>query len=126
MGISTHVLDLVKGAPAQGLRVTLDRIVDERAARRGEGITSADGRCGHLIADDQPEPGVYELRFHVGAYFHGAFLDGASLDGASSKEPGPPAFLDIVPIRFGVAAGVAHYHIPLLITPWGYTTYRGS
>ena len=78
--------------------------------------TNADGRTDRPLIGDRPVPiAQYELRFHVGAYFR-----------TMGAAPGDPAFLDVVPIRFGIAEPEAHYHVPLLVTPWGYTTYRGS
>ena len=79
-------------------------------------VTNADGRTDEpLLADQAMAPGRYELLFHVGAYFQGT---GAALQ--------HPSFLDQVPIRFAIADADAHYHVPLLVSPWAYTTYRGS
>lgn len=106
--LSTHVLDTVNGCPAQGvgLRLLAGREV------LFEGLTDADGRCRDL--PDLP-PGAYRLEFAVAAYFtaRGTVL------------PDPP-FLDIVPIDFGIADAQGHYHVPLLVSPFGYSTYRGS
>lgn len=113
--LSTHVLDTHAGKPADGVAIELR----ELAARGDRLITSArtnaDGRTGALIAG-QPVPiGRYELRFAVGAYFAARGIALAN-----------PPFLDIVPVRFAVAEPEGHYHIPLLVTPWSYSTYRGS
>ncbi|MCB1540695.1 MAG: hydroxyisourate hydrolase, partial [Rhodoblastus sp.] len=78
--------------------------------------TNADGRTdAPLLAGDELTAGVYELRFHAGDYFRGA--------GQALPEP---AFVDVVPIRFGVADAAGHYHVPLLVSPWAFSTYRGS
>jgi 5-hydroxyisourate hydrolase len=103
-GLTTHVLDIAAGRPAAGVAVTLVR-EDEVVATA---ITNADGRATLLEA---LEAGVYELRFAVGDYF-----------GAGGELP----FLDIVPVRFGVSDPKAHHHVPLLVAPWAYSTYRGS
>lgn len=107
-GVSTHVLDLVSGRPAAGMTIELWR--DGR--RLSTVVTNADGRTdGPLVDADAFEPGEYELLFHVGAYF---------VDTAAG------AFLDRVPVRFTVRDSAARYHVPLLCTPWAYSTYRGS
>ncbi len=114
--LTTHVLDTALGRPAAGVRIELYR--DESAGRRrlGEAVTNADGRCeAPLLAGAEFETGSYELIFHVGAYFR---IQEVAL-------PTPP-FLDQVPIRFGIAEAGGHYHVPLLISPYGYSTYRGS
>lgn len=107
--ISTHVLDTANGCPATGVALIL-------SAADGtvlfSGVTDADGRCPGL-----PMLGVgqYRITFAVAAYFRGT---GAEL-------PEPP-FLDVVPVEFGVAEPAGHYHVPLLVSPYGYSTYRGS
>lgn len=106
--LSTHVLDTMHGCPAQGVGVRLLAGGEVRF----EGLTDADGRCRDLPA---LEPGGYRLEFAVASYFRGR---GVVL-------PEPP-FLDVVPIDFGVGATADHYHVPLLVTPYGYSTYRGS
>lgn len=113
--LSTHVLDLVAGAPAAGLRIALRRIAPEPAALKTV-VTNADGRTeGPLLGPSEMAAGTYELEFHVGEYF-------------ASKAANPPKipFLDVVPVRFGIADPAASYHVPLLVTPWAYSTYRGS
>lgn len=107
--LSTHVLDLAHGRPAEGVLVSLSR--DGRPI--ADGATDADGRCPWLrqIAID---PGSYSLRFAVAAYFR---AQGLSL-------PDPP-FLDVVTLDFGLG-GDGHAHVPLLVSPFGYSTYRGS
>lgn len=118
--LTTHVLDTAAGRPAAGVRVELFRCVPGDPGRDRERVceiaTNADGRCdGPLLAGEAFGPGSYELVFHVGAYFRGRGLGLPD-----------PAFLDEVPIRFGVAKTGEHYHVPLLISPYAYSTYRGS
>jgi 5-hydroxyisourate hydrolase len=113
--LTTHVLDTSAGRPAAGVCVELFR------GQRGEGPaatarTDHDGRCpAPLLEGAALCSGEYELVFHVGDYFRGRRID-----------LGDPAFLDRVVIRFGVADPAQHYHVPLLISPYGYSTYRGS
>jgi len=115
--LSTHVLDTGRGRPAAGLRVELFRIDPSGAAELiAAAVTNADGRTdAPLLQGEALAAGRYELRFHVADYFAGS---GAEL-------PLPP-FLDVVPVRFGVADPAGHYHVPLLVSPWAYSTYRGS
>jgi 5-hydroxyisourate hydrolase len=111
--LSTHVLDTAHGRPAAGIRVEL---YGGGGALLAERIANADGRTdGPLLAGDDFRPGGYELRFHVAAYFRAV---GVTL-------PDPP-FLDVVPVRFALAEPDGHYHVPLLVSPWSYSTYRGS
>ena len=110
--ISTHVLDIAKGAPAAGITVEL------HAAGHliRSATTNSDGRTDKpLISTEQARSGRFELVFHAGDYFRrrrAALAD--------------PPFLEIITIRFGVADPKAHYHVPLLVSPWSYSTYRGS
>jgi hydroxyisourate hydrolase len=114
--LTTHVLDTHGGAPAAGMRVELFRVDAGGAAALADVTTNADGRCdGPLLSGEALRPAAYELRFHVGAYFTAR---GVAL-------PEPP-FLDVVPVRFGIADAAGHYHVPLLVSPWAYSTYRGS
>lgn len=108
--LSTHVLDTMLGRPASGMAVTLSGPNGEIA----RGTTNADGRCPDL-ASDGLAPGRYTLRFSVAAYFRDL---GVAL-------PDPP-FLDEVAVDFGIADGGGHYHVPLLVSPFAYSTYRGS
>jgi 2-oxo-4-hydroxy-4-carboxy-5-ureidoimidazoline decarboxylase len=114
--ISTHVLDTVLGKPAPGVRI---RLFEVGASARGliaETTTNRDGRTNQPLIGGEPlRCGVYELEFAIGAYFRNQGQPVAS-----------PAFLDLVPLRFGVAEPEGHYHVPLLVTPWSYSTYRGS
>lgn len=107
---STHVLDTMHGRPASGLDITLIGPGGEI----GQGTTDADGRCPGL-ATGSLAAGRYALRFSVGAYFRSVGVTLAD-----------PPFLDIVTIDFGVADAGGHYHVPLLVSPYGYSTYRGS
>lgn len=114
--LSTHVLDTSRGAPAAGVRVELHLV--QRDARRSvaSATTNADGRTdAPLLSGDRLEVGVYELTFHAGEYFR---RSGITL-------PDPP-FLDAVVIRIGISDAAGNYHVPLLIAPYGYSTYRGS
>lgn len=114
-GLTTHVLDVAHGKPAQGMRIELHRL-DGQAGLIGEAVTNADGRTGAPMLDGADcVAGRYELRFHVGDYF-----------AASGLADGLLPFLDIVPVRFAIADPAAHYHVPLLVSPWSYSTYRGS
>ncbi|MBE3558344.1 MAG: hydroxyisourate hydrolase [Ktedonobacteraceae bacterium] len=115
--LTTHVLDVAQGQPAAGVAIELWRI-----ARSGERTllrqvrTNTDGRTdAPLLADAALEAGSYELVFAVGDYFAAQPVVTAS-----------PPFLDRVPVRFTIADPGAHYHVPLLVSPWSYTTYRGS
>ena len=113
--LTTHVLDMSSGKPAAGLKVELWRIGlrPELVVTVG---TNRDGRVeGAVLEGDSFKAGIYELRFHAGTYLRGT--------GAKMEEP---AFLDVIPIRFGIADVNQHYHVPLLLSPYGYSTYRGS
>lgn len=106
--LSTHVLDTKAGRPAAGIKVELFEVGGSARGLLASTVTNADGRTDKpLIAGEPLRIGTYELNFHVGAYFRNGFLD-------------------IVPIRFSIAEPEGHYHVPLLVTPWSYSTYRGS
>jgi 2-oxo-4-hydroxy-4-carboxy-5-ureidoimidazoline decarboxylase len=114
--LSTHVLDTGAGRPAVGMAIELFEFSGESAHRIGGAATNAGGRTDAPLIADRPLPiGRYELRFAVGAHFRTRGVDVAD-----------PPFLDIVPLRFSIAEPEAHYHVPLLCTPWSYSTYRGS
>ena len=114
--LSTHILDTAHGRPARGVRFEL-----HQAGPRGDGlilsaVTNHDGRTESPLIFDQPlRIGAYTLRFHIGDYFRQ--LGVATAD---------PAFYDIITVSFSIAEPTGHYHVPLLVSPWGYTTYRGS
>ena len=115
--LTTHVLDTAHGRPAAGMHVELWALGPGDERRRLKTVqTNSDGRTeAPLLAGDDLRPGVYELVFAVGAYF--------AAQGAALRDP---PFLDRVPVRFGIADAAAHYHVPLLTSPWAYSTYRGS
>ena len=114
--LSTHVLDTARGIPAKGVKIELHRIENGARRRVATGVTNADGRiAAPLISGDLLEIGVYELVFHAGDYLRSAGLPVSE-----------PAFLDQVIVRFGVAELNRDYHVPLLLSPFGYSTYRGS
>lgn len=114
--LSTHVLDTAHGRPAAGVRITLHRIADGERMLVVQTETNADGRTDQpLISGDAIPTGRYELDFHAGDYF-------AAL-GVDLPEP---RFVDVVTLRFGIAETTGHYHVPLLVSPWSYSTYRGS
>ncbi len=114
--VTTHVLDAGRGCPAAGMAIELFEVEGESRRLVRSVVTNADGRTdGAVIPQGEMRTGVFELVFHAGDY-----LDGAGLGGES------PRFLDLIPIRFGVADEGAHYHVPLLLAPYSYSTYRGS
>ncbi len=113
--LTTHVLDTARGCPAQGLRIELFRIHGGARTLLRTLETNADGRTDQrILPESEFAVGEYELVFHAGAY-----LD------ASGVAPEIPRFLNIIPLRFGMSEA-AHYHVPLLLSPYGYSTYRGS
>ncbi len=113
--LTTHVLDTTHGKPAAGVLIDLYRL-GESAERVSSALTNDDGRCpGPLLDGEDFQAGEYELVFHAGEYFR-----------TSGVKLPDPAFLDHVVIRFGIATPNEHYHVPLLISPFGYSTYRGS
>ena len=116
-GLTTHVLDTALGQPAKGGMIDVFRIHEEVREYLRTVHTNADGRVdgGPILGGDALRKGVYELIFHVGPYLR---FNGHKLS--------DPPFIDIVPIRFGVGDPAAHYHVPLLVSAFGYSTYRGS
>jgi 5-hydroxyisourate hydrolase len=107
--LTTHVLDTAHGRPGAGIAIELYRLEGETDTLVAKATTNRDGRTdAPLLEGEKLRTGTYQLVFHMGAYF---------------KSQG---FLDVVPIRFKIADAAAHYHVPLLCSPWGYTTYRGS
>lgn len=114
--LTTHVLDTGRGRPAAGMAIRLYRVSGDSHRQIGGFTTNADGRVdGPLLAGDAFEAGVYELVFHAGDYLR-----------ATGQASGEVLFLDRIPIRFGVVDAGQHHHVPLLISPFAYSTYRGS
>jgi 5-hydroxyisourate hydrolase len=114
--LTTHVLDTARGRPAAGVAIELVRDPDGERSTVASTRTNADGRTdAPLVPEGALEMGEYELLFDVGAYFAETGLD-----------TGDPAFLGRVPVRFAIDDADAHYHVPLLVSPWSYATYRGS
>ena len=114
--LTTHVLDTARGCPAEGLRIVLYRLDGESREMLAETVTNADGRTdAPILPKESFATGTYELLFHAGDYLR-----------ASGQAVEEPLFLDVVPIRFGMADAHAHYHVPLLLSPYGMSTYRGS
>ncbi|UHS57237.1 hydroxyisourate hydrolase [Agrobacterium vaccinii] len=116
-GLTTHVLDAAHGTPAQGLKIELYRLDGERREKLKTVETNSDGRVdgGPLLIGEAFRKGQYELVFYAGDYLR--------VKGLTLPEP---AFLDVIPIRFGIADETGHYHVPLLLSPYSYSTYRGS
>ena len=114
--LTTHVLDLVSGAPASGMKIEVAAF--EGSVRRAVLTTKTndDGRPdGALLEGERFKAGTWQLEFHVADYFK-----------ARGVPLSQPPFLDVVTVRFGVANPEEHHHVPLLVTPWSYSTYRGS
>jgi 5-hydroxyisourate hydrolase len=114
--LTTHILDTAAGRPGAGIAVTLYAVEGERLRQLVQARTNADGRCdAPLLAGDDFKPGLYELVFATANYFR-----------AQGVELANPPFLDEIHIRFGIASAEQHYHVPLLVSPYAYSTYRGS
>lgn len=114
--LTTHVLDTAHGRPGAGMRVALFRVEGDTRLHLVDFVTNADGRCdAPLLEGDALKPGIFELAFAVGDYYADLGLDLPT-----------PRFLDTVVLRVGIADASAHYHVPLLCSPWSYSTYRGS
>ena len=113
--LTTHVLDTARGCPAEGLKIELYRIEGDSRTLLKTLKTNDDGRTDEqILPAEKFATGPYELVFHAGAY-----LD------ATGTPPETPRFLDVIPLRFGMSEA-SHYHVPLLLSPFGYSTYRGS
>lgn len=110
MTLSTHVLDIALGLPATGVNVTLLRCVGDATIPLAQSQTDENGRIAAPFGGEL-EAGEYELHFAAGAYF---------------SRSGTPSLFDVIPLRFTIAPLQQHYHLPLLLAPWGYSTYRGS
>lgn len=112
--LTTHVLDTANGCPAAGVEIELWSMQPDRSIRLKTVVTNLDGRTDEpLLMGEAFQPGNYKLVFYIGKYFS---------EGDGSKF----IFLDQIPIQFGIADIQAHYHVPLLVSPWSYSTYRGS
>ncbi len=108
--LTTHVLDIACGKPAAGIKIELHRLTGATRIPLAETVTNSDGRTDSpMLSEENFITGTYELTFHIGSYF--------------GDESG---FLNIVPLRFQITDPAAHYHVPLLCSPWAYSTYRGS
>lgn len=114
--LTTHVLDTARGCPAAGLNIVLYKVSGNSHRKIAEAVTNADGRTDTpILPQGKFAAGTYELVFFAGDYLR-----------ASGQAGDEPLFLDQVPIRFGMSDAEAHYHVPLLLSPYGYSTYRGS
>jgi len=114
--LTTHVLDTAHGVPARGVRIDLYRVDGELRSHLHSMTTNNDGRTDSpILPSHEFSVGTYELVFHAGEYI-----------AATGPAPVTPRFLDLIPIRFGIANEDSHYHVPLLLSPFGYSTYRGS
>jgi 5-hydroxyisourate hydrolase len=114
--LTTHVLDTANGRPGAGIRIELHALAGDARRLLKTALTNHDGRCdAPLLEGAEFVAGEYELVFHAGDYF--------AANGAALPQP---RFVDRVVLRFGVADPDAHYHVPLLVSPWSYSTYRGS
>jgi len=114
--LSTNVLDIANGIPAKGMRLEFFRIENGIAQPLKDVVTNEDGRTDELLLNaEEMQVGEYELRFHTADYFKGL-----------GSEITDPPFLNVVPIRFAISDANEGYHVPLLISPWSYSTYRGS
>ena len=109
--LSTHILDTANGHPAAGVELTLERADGDSWQHVGQATTNDDGRVGDLLDGAELSAGSWRLRFDIGAYF---------------TARGQECFYDQVDVAFRVTDGGGHYHVPLLASPWGYSTYRGS
>lgn len=114
--LTTHVLDAAHGCPGSSIKVELYRVEGQSLVLIGDAVTNSDGRCdAPLLQGEEYRSGVYQLQFHAGDYYRAR--------GTALPEP---AFLDVVVLRFGIDEGQEHYHVPLLVSPYSYSTYRGS
>ena len=116
-GLTTHILDTANGCPGEGIRITLFRVdADGTLHPLKVAISNSDGRVDTLLLEGAEfQPGTYQLEFAAGDYFR-----------ARDTALAEPAFLDVIPIRFGIADEDTHYHVPLLVSPYSYSSYRGS
>ena len=123
--LSTHVLDTTRGRPGAGIEIVVQRLKDGRRETVSTATTNDDGRCDSpLLEGDAFIAGEYEIQFAVGNYLESTSVEGPAA--INSANAAGPQFLDTVVIRFGVSSSDEHYHVPLLISPFAYSTYRGS
>jgi 5-hydroxyisourate hydrolase len=116
IGLTTHILDLTHGTPAADVDIQLMKITDSTHTLLKTAVTNEDGRLNEpLLSGEEMMVGEYELLFFIGDYFRGKEV--------SLPEP---AFLNKISVRFGISDADSHYHVPLLVSPWGYQVYRGS
>ncbi|SFM10737.1 hydroxyisourate hydrolase [Rugamonas rubra] len=113
--LSTHVLDITVGKPGAGVSVALYAVDEAGKVLLKSDVTNADGRCAPLLEGDTMKVGKYELVFKAGDYF-----------AARGVELPSPRFVDQVTLAFGIADAMQNYHVPLVVSPWAYSTYRGS
>lgn len=113
-GISVHVVDTTRGQPAAGMRIEVFALKPERK-QIADGVLARNGALDHAIAQQRLAVGSYEVVFHAGAFFKSA--------GVAQSDP---PFLDVVPFRFQISDPDQHYHLPMKMTPWGFSVYRGS
>lgn len=114
--LTTHVLDTARGQPAAGMTITLIRVDGSARTELAQMVTNADGRTDSpILPKEQFSTGTYELQFDAGSYFDQVGIPAET-----------PRFLDLIPIRFGISDDSSHYHVPLLVSPFGFSTYRGS
>ena len=114
--LTTHVLDTARGLPASGIEIDLFTLNNDVRNKIASAMTNADGRTdAPILSSEKFETGTFELLFHAGPYLRNFGVNLAE-----------PIFLDEVPIRFGISDSASHYHVPLLLSPFGYSTYRGS
>ncbi|WP_438494944.1 hydroxyisourate hydrolase [Paenibacillus sp. IHBB 3054] len=125
--LTTHVLNLSGGIPAAGMALQLWRLEDGAASLLREAVTNADGRLdAPLLEGAELAAGSYELLFMAGDYFRSSGLPFEASGEGNSADGAAPFFLEQIPIRFNITDPSAHYHVPLLVAPGGYSTYRGS
>lgn len=114
--LTTHILDTARGCPAEGIRITLYRVSGNSHKKIAETVTNDDGRTDSpILPQEDFKTGTYELIFHAGDYLK-----------TTGQTSDTILFLDDIPLRFGMNDADAHYHVPLLLSPYGYSTYRGS
>jgi hydroxyisourate hydrolase len=124
--LTTHVLDISTGRPAAGMRLELARYGEDAREILKRVETNSNGRTDQpLLEGEEFRRGIYELVFHVGEYFRKDESPPVPAGEYFGEQPGPD-FLTLVPVRFGISDPEDHYHVPLLASPWAYSTYRGS